>query len=123
MSRRRGAAISNPVSAANSVRGGSRNIWKPSRSSSIWTKLRLAGTEIFLAGRRTHMGTIQIRTAIPRPKSKALMARRNAAVARGPYHSTPVFVAKAEGAVLEDVDGNRFIDFAGGIGFLNIGHR
>jgi len=56
------------------------------------------------------MGTIQIRTAIPGPKSKALMDRRNAAVARGPYHSTPVFVAKAEGAVLEDVDGNRFID-------------
>src|SRR5579859_7680556 len=51
------------------------------------------------------------------------MERRNAAVARGPYHSTPVFVAKAEGAVLEDVDGNRFIDFAGGIGCLNIGHR
>lgn len=69
------------------------------------------------------MGTIQIRTTIPGPKSKALMDRRNAAVARGPYHSTPVFVAKAEGAVLEDVDGNRFIDFAGGIGCLNIGHR
>jgi len=69
------------------------------------------------------MGTIQIRTAIPGPKSKALMERRNAAVARGPYHSTPVFVAKAEGAVLEDVDGNRFIDFAGGIGCLNMGQR
>ncbi len=69
------------------------------------------------------MGTIQLRTAIPGPKSKALMDRRNAAVARGPFHSTPVFVAKAEGAVLEDVDGNRFIDFAGGIGCLNIGHR
>lgn len=69
------------------------------------------------------MGTIQIRTAIPGPRSKALMERRNAAVARGPFHSTPVFVAKAEGAVLEDVDGNRFIDFAGGIGCLNIGQR
>src|SRR5262245_8081804 len=58
------------------------------------------------AGRTTHMGTIQIRTAIPGPKSKALMERRNAAVARGPFHSTPVFAAKAEGAVIEDVDGN-----------------
>jgi len=71
----------------------------------------------------TRMGTIQIRTAIPGPKSKALMERRNAAVARGPYHSTPVFAAKAEGAVIEDVDGNRYIDFAGGIGCLNMGHR
>ncbi|MBI4169011.1 MAG: aminotransferase class III-fold pyridoxal phosphate-dependent enzyme, partial [Acidobacteria bacterium] len=35
---------------------------------------------------------------------------------------TPVFMAKGEGAILEDVDGNRFIDFAGGIGVLNVGH-
>jgi len=32
-----------------------------------------------------------------------------------PYHSTPVFAAKAEGAVIEDVDGNRYIDFAAGL--------
>src|SRR5215470_16323466 len=69
------------------------------------------------------MGTIQIRTEIPGPKSKALMERRNAAVARGPFHSTPIFAAKAEGAAIEDVDGNRYLDFAGGIGCLNMGHR
>jgi 4-aminobutyrate aminotransferase/(S)-3-amino-2-methylpropionate transaminase len=51
------------------------------------------------------------------------MKRRNAAVVRGAYHATPVFVAKAEGAVIEDVDGNRLIDLAGGIGCLNTGHR
>jgi len=69
------------------------------------------------------MGTIQLRTEIPGPRSRALMARRAAAVARGPFHATPVFAARAEGAVIEDVDGNRFIDFAGGIGCLNTGHR
>jgi len=69
------------------------------------------------------MSTIQLRTPIPGPRSKALMARREAAVVRGAYHATPVFVAKAEGAVIEDVDGNRLIDFAGGIGCLNTGHR
>jgi 4-aminobutyrate aminotransferase / (S)-3-amino-2-methylpropionate transaminase / 5-aminovalerate transaminase len=69
------------------------------------------------------MSTIQLRTAIPGPKSQALMRRREAAVPRGVYHATPVFAAKAEGAVLEDVDGNRFLDFAGGIGVLNVGHR
>jgi 4-aminobutyrate aminotransferase/(S)-3-amino-2-methylpropionate transaminase len=69
------------------------------------------------------MSTIQLRTAVPGPKSKALGARRNAAVPRGLSHATPVYVAKAEGALLEDVDGNRFIDLAGGIGCLNIGHR
>jgi 4-aminobutyrate aminotransferase/(S)-3-amino-2-methylpropionate transaminase len=51
------------------------------------------------------------------------MKRRDAAVVRAAYHATPVFVAKAEGAVIEDVDGNRLIDFAGGIGCLNTGHR
>jgi len=69
------------------------------------------------------MPTIQLRTALPGPKSKEWMSRRNAAVARGVAHSTPIFAARAEGAVLEDVDGNRFIDFAGGIGCLNVGHR
>lgn len=69
------------------------------------------------------MSTIQLRTPIPGPRSQALMSRRNLAVVRGAYHATPVFVAKAEGAVIEDVDGNRMIDLAGGIGCLNTGHR
>jgi 4-aminobutyrate aminotransferase/(S)-3-amino-2-methylpropionate transaminase len=51
------------------------------------------------------------------------MARREVAVPRAPANATPVFVIKAEGAVLEDVDGNRYLDFAGGIGCLNVGHR
>jgi 4-aminobutyrate aminotransferase/(S)-3-amino-2-methylpropionate transaminase len=69
------------------------------------------------------MSTIQIRTEIPGPKSRALMARREAAIPRGPANATPIFAAGAEGAVIEDVDGNRYLDFAGGIGCLNIGHR
>jgi 4-aminobutyrate aminotransferase/(S)-3-amino-2-methylpropionate transaminase len=69
------------------------------------------------------MKTIHLRTAIPGPNSQALMQRRAAAVPRGPYHATPVFAARAEGAIIEDVDGNTFLDFAGGIGCLNSGHR
>src|SRR6266481_3515404 len=69
------------------------------------------------------MGTIQIKTAIPGPKSKALAERRDHAVPRGLSQSTPVYVAKAEDAWLEDVDGNRYVDFAGGIGCINVGHR
>jgi len=69
------------------------------------------------------MGTIQLRTPIPGPRSKALAERRTAAVPRGLSHATPVYVAKAEDAWIEDVDGNRYIDFAGGIGCLNVGHR
>ena len=69
------------------------------------------------------MSTIQIRTEIPGPQSRALMARREAAIPRGPSNATPVFAASAQGATIEDVDGNRYLDFAGGIGCLNIGHR
>ena len=69
------------------------------------------------------MATIHLKTPVPGPKSKALSERRNSAVPRGLSHATPVYVARAEGATLEDVDGNRFIDFAGGIGCLNFGHR
>ncbi len=68
------------------------------------------------------MGVIQLRTAIPGPKSQALMARREAAVVRGWFHATPVFIARGRGAVVEDVDGNHLLDFAGGIGTLNAGH-
>jgi 4-aminobutyrate aminotransferase/(S)-3-amino-2-methylpropionate transaminase len=44
-------------------------------------------------------------------------------VPRGLSHGTPIYVAKAEDAWLEDVDGNHYIDFAGGIGCANAGHR
>lgn len=67
--------------------------------------------------------TIRLRTEVPGPKSRALMQRRRDAVVRGVFHATPVFTARAEGAVVEDVDGNLFLDFAGGIGCNNVGHR
>jgi 4-aminobutyrate aminotransferase/(S)-3-amino-2-methylpropionate transaminase len=69
------------------------------------------------------MSTIHIKTAIPGPKSKALSERRSQAVPRGLSHGTPIYVAKAQDAWLEDVDGNRYVDFAGGIGCANAGHR
>src|SRR6185437_2051512 len=71
----------------------------------------------------TEMTSIQLKTSVPGPKSKALGQRRAAAVPRGLSHATPIYVARAEGAMLEDVDGNRFIDLAGGIGCVNMGHR
>jgi 4-aminobutyrate aminotransferase / (S)-3-amino-2-methylpropionate transaminase / 5-aminovalerate transaminase len=59
---------------------------------------------------------------IPGAKSRELMARRQKFVARGVSSTMNVFAAKADGAIIEDVDGNRYIDFAGGIGAMNIGH-
>jgi 4-aminobutyrate aminotransferase/(S)-3-amino-2-methylpropionate transaminase len=67
--------------------------------------------------------TISLKTAIPGPESQALLARRARAVPKGVPAVTPIAIAHAEGAVLTDVDGNRFIDFGGGIGVVNAGHR
>ncbi len=59
---------------------------------------------------------------IPGPKSRELLARRQEFVARGVGSAMNVFAARADGAIIEDVDGNRYIDFAGGIGTMNVGH-
>jgi len=53
----------------------------------------------------------------------ALMARRQVAVPRGVAHATAVFAARADNAELWDVEGNRYVDFAGGIAVMNTGHR
>jgi 4-aminobutyrate aminotransferase/(S)-3-amino-2-methylpropionate transaminase len=69
------------------------------------------------------MSNIRLKTEIPGPNSRALTARRAQAIPRGVYASTPLFIRHAEGAMLEDVDANRFIDLGGGIGCVNVGHR
>ncbi len=58
---------------------------------------------------------------LPGPKSAELLRRREEAVPRAPFNTVPIFVAGGEGANVLDVDGNRFIDFAGGLGVLNVG--
>ena len=68
-------------------------------------------------------GVIRLQTKIPGPESRALLARRANAVPRGVPAVTPIAVVHAEGAVVTDADGNRLIDFGGGIGVVNTGHR
>lgn len=55
--------------------------------------------------------------------NKDLLARRERAVPRGVSSATAIFAARAENAELWDVEGKRFVDFAGGIAVLNTGHR
>ncbi|KAA9021844.1 4-aminobutyrate--2-oxoglutarate transaminase [Niallia endozanthoxylica] len=62
-------------------------------------------------------------TPVPGPKARELLEKKLEHVPRGPFNVVPTFVAKAEGALVTDVDGNTFIDFAGAIGTLNVGHR
>jgi 4-aminobutyrate aminotransferase / (S)-3-amino-2-methylpropionate transaminase / 5-aminovalerate transaminase len=61
-------------------------------------------------------------TEVPGPKSKEWFARRAEAVPSGVANLHPVVTARASGAIVEDVDGNRLIDFATGIAVLNVGH-
>jgi 4-aminobutyrate aminotransferase / (S)-3-amino-2-methylpropionate transaminase / 5-aminovalerate transaminase len=61
-------------------------------------------------------------TALPGPKSKALIERKTAAVARGVGTTMPVYAARAGGGIVEDVDGNRLIDLGSGIAVTTIGN-
>lgn len=61
-------------------------------------------------------------TAIPGPKSSALIERKNSAVARGVGTTMPVYAARAAGGILEDIDGNRLIDLGSGIAVTTIGN-
>jgi 4-aminobutyrate aminotransferase/(S)-3-amino-2-methylpropionate transaminase len=61
-------------------------------------------------------------TEIPGPRSREWFSRRDAAVPRGVANIHPIVTARASGAIVEDVDGNRLIDFATGIAVLNVGH-
>jgi 4-aminobutyrate aminotransferase/(S)-3-amino-2-methylpropionate transaminase len=59
---------------------------------------------------------------IPGPKSKELLADKEQYVSNAVGIHLPVVIARAQGALLHDVDGNTFIDLAGGVGCLNVGH-
>jgi 4-aminobutyrate aminotransferase/(S)-3-amino-2-methylpropionate transaminase len=63
-----------------------------------------------------------LKTEIPGPKAKEMLARRAAAVPSGLGRSTDVVVERADGSLVFDVDGNTLIDLAGGIGMLAVGH-
>ena len=61
-------------------------------------------------------------TDIPGPRSRELFARRERAVPVAVFNTIPVFVERASGAIVEDVDGNRLIDFGAGLAVLNVGN-
>ena len=66
--------------------------------------------------------SIEIRTEIPGPRSRELFARGAVAIAKPLQVYLPVFAAEARNSTITDVDGNTFIDFAGGVGVINVGH-
>jgi 4-aminobutyrate aminotransferase / (S)-3-amino-2-methylpropionate transaminase / 5-aminovalerate transaminase len=66
--------------------------------------------------------TIEIRTAVPGPRSQAILERKQRVIANAKALVHPVVAHEARGATITDVDGNTFIDFTGGVGCVNTGH-
>src|SRR5439155_12730712 len=87
-------------------------VWDPGRARSRSSSLQCRIVAVTKA--------IDIRTEIPGPRSRELLARELEAVAHPLIVHLPVFAAEAEGCTITDVDGNRFIDFAGGVGVITV---
>ena len=66
--------------------------------------------------------TIELRTAVPGPRSQELLARKERVIANAKTIALPIVAHEGSGATLTDIDGNVFIDFTGGVGCLNVGH-
>jgi len=65
---------------------------------------------------------VKLTTGVPGPVSKELMTRKDALIANAFSIHVPVAIKEARGALVTDVDGNVFIDLAGGLGCMNVGH-
>jgi 4-aminobutyrate aminotransferase/(S)-3-amino-2-methylpropionate transaminase len=66
--------------------------------------------------------TIELKTAVPGPRSREILERKARVVADPLSVFLPVVIDEGRGATITDVDGNTFIDFTGGVGCLNVGH-
>src|SRR5919202_1241341 len=66
--------------------------------------------------------TIDLKTEIPGPRSREILARKERVIAEPLSVYLPVVIEEARGVTLTDVDGNTFLDFTGGVGCLNVGH-
>jgi 4-aminobutyrate aminotransferase/(S)-3-amino-2-methylpropionate transaminase len=66
--------------------------------------------------------TIEIKTDIPGPRSADILARKERVIAEPLSIYLPLVIADGRGATVTDVDGNTYVDFAGGVGCMNVGH-
>jgi 4-aminobutyrate aminotransferase / (S)-3-amino-2-methylpropionate transaminase / 5-aminovalerate transaminase len=66
--------------------------------------------------------TVDLRTEVPGPKSRAILDRKRRVVADFKDIHMPVVIDRGHGCTITDVDGNTFLDWSGGIGCLNVGH-
>lgn len=64
----------------------------------------------------------EIRTSLPGPRARAVIERDHAVLSPSYTRSYPLVAGSAQGAIVEDVDGNRFLDFSAGIAVVSTGH-
>ena len=81
-----------------------------------------SGRSLLYRQRMAATKTIELKTAIPGPRSQEILARKDRVIVEPLSIFLPVVIERGEGASLTDVDGNTFIDFTGGVGCLNVGH-
>src|ERR1700719_2136078 len=112
--RRRGRSRSSPRRAG----GGSSHGRGPSRRF----LLRLGVSRSRYRGPMAVTRAIELRTEIPGPRSREIIERKERVVADPLGLYLPIVIADGSGAIVTDVDGNSFVDFAGGVGCLNVGH-
>src|SRR6201997_2994144 len=83
---------------------------------------------VFPVGRSGYRGqvattrAIELRTEVPGPRSREITERKERVVADPLGLYLPIVIAEGRGATVTDVDGNTCVDFAGGVGCLNVGH-
>ncbi|MGH3037064.1 MAG: 4-aminobutyrate--2-oxoglutarate transaminase [Gaiellaceae bacterium] len=65
---------------------------------------------------------IDLKTEIPGPRSREILERKSRVIAEPLSIYLPIVIEEAHGATITDVDGNTFVDFAGGVGCMNVGH-
>jgi 4-aminobutyrate aminotransferase / (S)-3-amino-2-methylpropionate transaminase / 5-aminovalerate transaminase len=68
------------------------------------------------------VGTINLKTEIPGPRSRAVTARKEGVVAEAVTLHAPMIIDRGEGAAVTDLDGNTFLDFSGGLGCHIVGY-
>jgi 4-aminobutyrate aminotransferase / (S)-3-amino-2-methylpropionate transaminase / 5-aminovalerate transaminase len=66
--------------------------------------------------------SIELKTELPGPRSKEILARKERAIAKPLSVYLRFVIAEGRGATVTDVDGNTFVDFTGGVGCMNVGH-
>lgn len=64
----------------------------------------------------------KVNMSLPGPKAKKILDKRTQSIPSAVLCNYPVVMDKAEGAIIQDVDGNRFLDWVGGVGVMNVGY-